>query len=95
MPCDADTHYIFDKNIPVEVDPATVGEYTGLKDNYNKEIYEDDVVEWDYYKKRKSGRVAWGGCGFWVQMYLEVLRDLFINSHNLLVIGNVHDKEVK
>lgn len=82
-----------------EVDPETVGQYTGLTDRNGKQIFEGDIVILDEDVKTmfnvNDGEVKYGRGGFHVDKYGS------LNSLNALaswdwvlrgeVIGNIHD----
>lgn len=75
----------------VEVDPATVGQYTGLKDKNGKKVYEADILT---DKFGSMGGVEWRDGGFVVNfgdMDIFDLSDCFGDSYQMWVIGNIHD----
>lgn len=85
------TYFPYDPDYVWEdVDPATVGEYTGMKDKNGKEIYEDDILLDEsgayavVYYSMGSFCVDFGE-GFDLQYFTDSIHEI------CYVAGNIHD----
>ena len=72
------------------VDPATVGQFTGLLDKNGKEIYEGDVVEFGNRIQGTSKVVFENGCFMAEAKNYETAFTYRVSIH-AIVIGNIHD----
>lgn len=84
-----------------EVDPATVGQFSGCYDKTGAMVYEDDIVDaWSAGSHVTNGIIHFGACHFLILLtsdkgpygHWHLAPSQFDgNDEHLRVVGNIHD----
>lgn len=85
---------IADKNRRYEVDPETVGQFTGVYDSEEKPVYEGDIIHFLHRKKFRTGVIYYNNGEFRVRNWVDLRHDnlnLVFLFNSIYVIGNIHD----
>jgi uncharacterized phage protein (TIGR01671 family) len=87
--------YEFWAKIP---DSLIIEQFTGLKDKNGKEIYEGDILEFNYYSSIAKGKVVQERSGAWIfrccNSHNKFHNGFYISAYNkkMKVIGNIHER---
>ena len=75
-----------------EVEPETVGQYTGMTDKTGKKIFEGDIIKWiDSDGNNRIDKVLFSNGGFHLcNIYYNIGG---YKGNSLEVIGNIHDNK--
>lgn len=74
-----------------EVDPNTVGQYTGLTDRNGVMIFEDDILRFMVYGTVYTGKVQFLNGAFWVKCRFNDRIGAIVHEYKPEIIGNIHD----
>lgn len=78
----------FDNYTEYEVEPSTVGQYTGLTDKNGKKIFEGDIVK---VADECIDYAIWANGCFCMARQMMFYEFTYQDSSRMEVIGNVHD----